>query len=265
MPEFSFPPIGASGGAPGAPGFYSGGGQPPADLPPLSHIVLAPPVGIAAVPLTPSYLERTVAPLLRAIEKLQVVCNLIQKKSEREVVIASITHRSPVMVALQGAIEALSLMRDMIIPWRRQNAERISRLKEQQISAEIAAKSAEALDTRARGEAHYSLADKLSAEAELTRAQANQVRTETKKLSLDLEKQRIELALSIIERLAPKLPSEERIAYVIRLLGPIEHISNSELEVIFDDPHRVFAGVTPPASPGVPSSSTEDDPYTEIQ
>lgn len=74
----------------------------------------------AAQPLTPEFVTTVVGPCLRAIADLQYLLNEIGGRLPSEVQVLAMTQGWPVPVSLTGATEALQIIRDLVIPWARE-------------------------------------------------------------------------------------------------------------------------------------------------
>jgi Phosphopantetheine attachment site len=131
--------------------------------------------------LTPQYLDTTISPYLNAIDDLQRLIDEIKGQKSSTLHIKSIRQSSPIGVDLNGAPEAIQLIRDTIVPWRRRHTEKLAHLEEKKKQAEIGSIKADILEKRAR-------AARGNAEAEKTAAEAARQREETDKLRLDNKK-----------------------------------------------------------------------------
>jgi len=180
---------------------------------------------------TPGYLTDTLGPYLAAIAEIQNIINEIQGKEHREVVIESIVQQSPISVSLDGASQAVQVVTDTVVPWRRKHAQEMARLATLEKQAEIESKKAEVLEKRARAAKDRAEAGRLVAEAAKQREEAERMKLENEKLRVELHRATIQLALDILAQVAPNLPETEKIAYTVRLLAPLDTIVSSELEI----------------------------------
>jgi hypothetical protein len=180
---------------------------------------------------TPSYLIDTLGPYLAAIGEIQNIINEIQGKEHQEVVIESIVQQSPISVSLDGASQAVQVVTDTVVPWRRKHAQEMARLATLEKQAEIESKKAEILEKRARAAKDRAEAGRLAAEAAKQREEAERMKLENEKLRVELHRAKIQLALDILAQVAPDLPETEKIAYTVRLLAPLDTIVSSELEI----------------------------------
>src|SRR5690242_16648530 len=114
---------------------------------------------------------------------------------------------------------------------RRQHAETMARLQEQEKQEEIARKQAEIAEAYARARKDRQEAERLGAEAALKRAEAEKLSLENEKLRLELHKAKIELALQVLGMVAPTMPEAERIVYVVKLLPPLDVLTGSPLQI----------------------------------
>jgi hypothetical protein len=180
--------------------------------------------------LTPKYLSTIVGSFLNAVADLQSSVNRISSSEVREVCITSISQKSPISVSLEGAAEAVEVIRDIMIPWRRKHAQTVANLEEQEKLAQIANLNAEVQEKRAHAQKDRVESRNAESETVLLRARA-----EIERIKLENDKVRlenIELALKIIDRYAPELSQTQRIAFVIQLLEPLGVITNSPLDVL---------------------------------
>jgi hypothetical protein len=185
--------------------------------------------------LTPRYLELQVLPYLKALEVIQeALADATRTTRPATVRILSITQESPVGVSLQGAAQALAVVQETIVPWRRLHAKNMARLAEQERLAEIEAKRAEVLERRARAMRDREETKKLLAEARRQEQEARRLAIANESLRLELERSRIQLVLDLLTRTAPDLPEEKRIAVVTRLLPPITALADGDLDIVVD-------------------------------
>jgi hypothetical protein len=154
------------------------------------------------------------------------------------VVINFIGQFSPISVSLEGAAKAIEEIKNLVVPWRRKHQQVLSQLKERGIKAEIGIKKSEVSERQAKAAKDHAEAEKMSAEAAKQRAEAEKILLENEKTSLEIEKLRldlqrgkIELALEMLSRVAPNLSETDKIAYVVKLLPPLDVVVSSELEL----------------------------------
>jgi regulator of replication initiation timing len=181
--------------------------------------------------LTPNRLLNVIAPYIKAIGETQYVIDEIVGRNFSGINIRAISHNSPVSVNLDGAAAAVRLIVDVVVPWRREHAKRISQLVEREKQVEIASKKAEITEHKARVAKERAETDKIDAEVATQWAETEKLRLENEKLRLELQKAKIELALSLLDRVAPSLPETERLNYLVNLLPTIDVLIFSELEI----------------------------------
>ena len=121
-------------------------------------------------------------------------------------------------LSVEGISEAAETLREIIIPWRRKNAQQKAKFDNLMRQAEIQRLNAETILSRAKAERERisseidikqadllsSQSRKTEAEAELILAQAEKVRVEAEKERAILRQSQIALALKIIEHYAPR-------------------------------------------------------------
>lgn len=171
---------------------------------------------------------------LQGIERLQHIIDEAQGRETTLVRIRSITQNSPVSVTLEGASQAVETVKEIVIPWRRQHAETMARLREQQLAEEIANKQAETFEVHARAKKEREEANRLAAEAELKRAEAGRIRLETQKLQLEIKRAYIEMAIEVVNKIHPNAIEVERMALVTQLLPVLTTLATSPLQITAD-------------------------------
>ena len=185
--------------------------------------------------LTPDYLEKTVYPYLKAIADIQNIFDELQGRNPTEILIKEISQRSPISVSLDGASDAIQQIQETIIPWKREHAKTIAQLLEQEKQVDIEIKRAEILEKRAHAQKDREEAQKLAAEVSKQNMETERTRLENEKLRLELQREKIQLTLDVLAKVAPNLNETERIECVVKLLGPVDLLIFSELEI--SDPH----------------------------
>ena len=83
--------------------------------------------------------------------------------------IKSISHNSPLKISLKGATQATELIREIIIPWRREYAKSMAKLSEVEKQSDIESKKADILSKRVNAVKEKAEAEKIKAETELQR------------------------------------------------------------------------------------------------
>jgi DNA-directed RNA polymerase specialized sigma24 family protein len=183
------------------------------------------------ITLTPRFLADVLAPYIDAIAAIQNIYDDVRQVPKHEVVIRFIGHFSPIDVSLNGAADAISAVKEDLIPWRKEHAKQIAVLQEKQVQAEIKKKNAEVLEIRSRSSKERAEAKKIEAEAEKLKAEAEKMYLENEKLKFELESAKLKLALELVAKMKPDLPEPDRIAYAVRLLPAINVIITSDIEL----------------------------------
>ncbi len=172
-----------------------------------------------------------VVPLLKAIELFHNTVRSAKQQNEYKIRVRAISQFSPIQLTLEGATEALKLIREMVTPWRNKHAQTIAYLQEQQLKEEIAFKRAEVIEMHARAKRGGKEAQKFEAEASVQRAESLKMQLEYEKVHLEVQRQRIQLALDVIQSIAPNMSEAERIHHVVQLFPSLETITNSKLQL----------------------------------
>src|SRR5262249_31927807 len=132
--------------------------------------------------LTPKYLVSIVTPYLDALGELQKVIDEMLGRTPSEIQIKVIRQQSPISVSLKGVAEAIQVVKDTVVPWRRKHAENMARLFEIEKQADIENKKAEILEKRAGAAKSRAELEKIAAEASQQRAKAERIKLENEKL-----------------------------------------------------------------------------------
>lgn len=181
--------------------------------------------------LTPRLLSSRISPYLSAINDIQQVINELLGKDTTEAQIKIIKQNSPLSVSLDGAAEAIQVVQEAVIPWRRKHAEIMTQLLEQEKLAEIESKKAEILEKRAEAAKSRAEADKLKADVFKQNEEVKKLQLENEKLQLELHREKIQLTLDIVNLIAPNLSETERISYLVKLLPPLDVVIYNKFEI----------------------------------
>jgi Pentapeptide repeats (8 copies) len=126
--------------------------------------------------LTPRTMMETIGPYLQAVADLQELVNEYSGSPPTPVAIVSIKQKPYTRVALSGATPLLALIRETIVPWRRQYRDQLEQLRRAMTKASIIKQEAEILEIRSDTE-------KNPLEAKMFRAEAAKKRTEAQLMS----------------------------------------------------------------------------------
>lgn len=170
------------------------------------------------------FLSNEVIPYLKAIADLQDFINQVRGLSSVGIAITSISQNSPISVSLEGASDALQVVKDSVVPWRRKHVEIMARLQEQVKLAEIENAKAEVLEKRAR-------AAKDRIEATIKREEVERLQIENDKSRLELQLAKVQLSIDILNQIAQNLSESEKILYISKLLPSLDILLSSELEI----------------------------------
>lgn len=122
----------------------------------------------------------------------------------------------PIEISLSGIADAISILQEFIVPWRREHSKKLAELE----LAEVAKANANKTLERQTLDANES--DKIQKEIlELAASQELQ----RKKLQIE----QMKLALEIIEKINPDLSEEQKLLYSMKLLAPLETLIESPL------------------------------------
>jgi hypothetical protein len=199
--------------------------------------------------LTPQILYTEVAPYLRAIADLQSLSDDVRHVSLHEVYITSITQQSLIGVNIEGGGEAIKVVQDTIVPWRRKHARAVAEIDEKDKLAEIEKKKAEALKVRAEAEKDRQEAARLKAEADRIKEEAERQRLENAKLRQELAHQEMRFILEVLEKLGGDLrtlPDAVKSALMDRVSAPLKVLVQSGMQM---SPGRLLPQPTPKPRP----------------
>lgn len=180
--------------------------------------------------LTPQYLSSQIIPYINALMVMQHVFDDLRQRERSKVVIKSITQRSPISLGLEGVGDAIDSVKEDVVPWRKQNAQKVAALKLKETEAEIKKKQAEAVEIRARSAKERAEAKKIEAEAVKMREDAVRQKIENEKLRFELDSSKLKLALELVQKMHPDLSEPDRLAHAIRLLPALNTLTTSDME-----------------------------------
>lgn len=143
-----------------------------------------------------------------------------------------------VNIGLKGVREAVDTVTGLVVPWRRKNAQSVSRLENALRQAQIDRIKADTLMARVKVEREQagvhtdlsqsellrSQATKTEAEAALLLAEAEKKHAEAERERAALRHSQIGLAMTIVDRWAKDIDSAKKMDYVIQLLRVIEQL-----------------------------------------
>jgi hypothetical protein len=170
-------------------------------------------------PLTTTTLREEVAPYLGALDDLEMTIAGLKFPEfgvglrDFALTVRHITQRSPVEINLRGAGDAIKTLKEDIVPWRREHAQRIAELKELEAEMELDRKRLE--DTAEFREAYERL---------------KRQRLENEKLQLELNRDKLQLALDIVTKLRPELSDMDKLTYAFQILPSIDTLTMSIME-----------------------------------
>jgi von Willebrand factor type A domain len=160
--------------------------------------------------LTSETLRNDIAPTLAGIEMIGQSASWAAHR-EYQGTVSSISQDSPISINLSGLKETVDLVLAYVIPWRRQNAEKLSHLEVQKHELEIRKQENDL--------SFYGL-------------EQEQRRLETAKAQYELAKSKWELAEKIFKELYPEneLRGIEKQEAISRILAGIDQLASTRLE-----------------------------------
>ncbi|MEN3335469.1 MAG: hypothetical protein V7641_4834 [Blastocatellia bacterium] len=197
-------------------------------------IILANQSGVLPSPLTPAYLSSTVSPYLNAIADFQHIISEINGENPHQIRVREIKQASPISVNLTGVGQAIQIIKDTVIPWRRKHAEKMANLAEREKLVEIENRKADILEKKARAAKDRAEAKRIASDEAKQREETEKMKLENDKIRLEIHLAKIQLAMDVIAKVSPDLPEPEKIAYVVKLLAPLDTLVSSEIEITTD-------------------------------
>ena len=154
--------------------------------------------------------------------------------------------RQMITLNMEGVKDAVDTVKEVVIPWQKEQAERKAKLENILRQAEIQRLNAQTLAEQAKIEKEKAAAELDRAQSELILAQARKTEADAKlvlgqaeKAFAEAEKEResmrlgrIMLAERMVEKYNPNLSGAEKINYIIRLLPEIERLLTSGVEIL---------------------------------
>lgn len=166
--------------------------------------------------LTSKVLETRIIPFVRALELWQVIINEIRNTFE-PVRIVYISKFSPVEVSVEGAAQAFEIFERILMPWKRNHAKQMASLEEQ-------AKKLELSKIQIEIEQGKNLTEEQKITLENKRLENRRLEIQIEKDNLELTKEKIKLLKELVNDMMPNHPEEEKIAYIMKLLKPLDQL-----------------------------------------
>jgi hypothetical protein len=202
----------------------------PVDEDGLSTIKLIPPT---TQQLTPEYLVTQLGPYLNAIVAIQHILDEMRGRKPRAVIIKSIKPGS-VDVTLGDVIEALEVVQNNVVPWRKEHIKTMAQSDETEKVANIEKAKAEALEKRANADKTRRETAMLSIDDPRQKAEIERMQIENEQKRFELQRDKIRLTFEIMEKIGLDphcLPDELKLAWINRLDPPLTFIFESELQI----------------------------------
>ncbi len=178
--------------------------------------------------LTPIFLGNSISPFLGAINHIQNIANQIQKLPSADIVIFSISQNSPITINLGNAKDAIDAIRSIIVPWRRRHAEQMALLAERKEKIEIEKNKVAILEINAQ---RKKIEDDKALERDLKREEIRKIQLENERTELEIQREKIKLALEIIAKIGPHLSEHETSQFVTELIPTITVLVSSDIEI----------------------------------
>lgn len=137
-----------------------------------------------------------------------------------------------ISVRLDGVKDAVETVKDLIVPWRRKNAERKANLDNAYRQAEIQRINAENLIAQAQAKKTEAEAVLTLAQAERAKAEAEKAKAEAERELVEIRQSQMELAIKIVDRYAQNASGELKMLFVKELLQIIDRVASDTINII---------------------------------
>ncbi len=161
------------------------------------------------------------------VSVLQVIQHTIDdicKKPRSIVYIRKLSQESPINLDINGVSSAFKVLRDELVPWRREHQKVIAELDQLEKLLDIQVKEAEVAEAKAAAETRSSEARKMNAETARILEEAKSLRLQNDEKRLEHQIQTLQTAMDIVHGYAPNLEPQEALAYAMRLFPAFETI-----------------------------------------
>jgi hypothetical protein len=183
---------------------------------------------VSLPPLTPEYLQQDLVPFLIGLDRLNKALLRCLGRQVSEVSLVSLRQLTPVEINAKGlAKETLETVREEVIPWRREHAQRMAELEERERKA--AAEAQEAKTQEAREDAESK-------------------RIKNQKDRFELGKAKLDFAIDLAKKLAPSASPRELMAASLEINSATDLLTGTQLTIAparKDTPPRVLEGRKP--------------------
>jgi hypothetical protein len=179
----------------------------------ISTIELAPDDPMRAQPLTPDLMTTAVSPYLSAIGNIQAALDRIRRRESGAVIITEV-QANPIRVSFSGGRDAVRVIREDVLPWRRDNAWQTDGIKTRRTRMKVLEKEVKTSVT--------------------ARARMNLLQDEIAGREESLEKNESDLALAILQKNGldlSKLTKTDKKKWIQSMLPALATIIDSELQI----------------------------------
>ena len=181
--------------------------------------------------LTVQYLEKDIAPFLKAVSEIQKLLDELLGRDVKEVAVKVISQNSPIGVSLEGVSDTFLAATDLIIPWKRKHAEKMAEYARREKQYEIEKKRIELQEANLQITKSQQEIAKSSIEISKMEAEAEKIRIENEKSKLELQRAKIELAMDVLNKIAPSLQDTDRLSALVKLLPLLDTVIASDVEI----------------------------------
>jgi len=194
--------------------------------------------------LTPDLICTHIVPYINGLRDLQRVISLIENKPFVEPHVLSITQNSPISIDFSGIADAIAMLRDEIVPWRKKYNKNIAKLNQEKAKLEVVKQRVEVATDKIRHESladNYDLEQQLELEKKLL--EIRKMKAEVEAIEIENERKRskivIELSHDIMEKKYPSMPLEDKMKYMRMLIKGLIEPATSILELETEDDENI--------------------------
>jgi hypothetical protein len=179
-------------------------------------VTLESPYGPTSLPpLTVGFIESAFLPFLAGIDILNRALQRAHGSDATPLTLVSLRQRTPVEVNLEGvARETLEILRDDLVPWRKDHNKKMAALDAREREAEAAWKEAQTEEAREAVEAK---------------------RIENARARFQLGSEKLDYALGLAARLAPNATPGEQMQLALQITAAVDKIAPAELTLLLSD------------------------------
>lgn len=178
--------------------------------------------------LTPNILANDIIPFLQAIAALQSIINEVTNRPHQEVRVPIIIEGSA-LISFEGITDTFKLVMDVLVPSRNNHIKTMAKLEENEKQAQIEKARVDILSRR-RQLTHGKEKEKVEIELARQRAEVEKLELENEKLRFEIDSEKFQMALDILDSINPELSETLKSDFAKRLVKPLNVLVSSDME-----------------------------------